>query len=120
ESAVCALAQLGEAQMLLAQAIAESPAPARLDAEQRKLYRDALHEKAAPVVEEAGATLAGADFKARELGVTGNCVAHSAALLEKLGKKSLPRMELTIARLPITDMPPLVAFDGRPVEPRYG
>ena len=56
EPAVCALAQLGEAQMLLAQSIEESPAPPRLNLEERKLYRDALHEKAAPVLDEARAT----------------------------------------------------------------
>src|SRR5207253_672754 len=51
EPAVCALAQLGEAQMLLAQAIATSPAPRGLTAEERNLYRDALQEKAKPLLD---------------------------------------------------------------------
>ncbi|HWE23633.1 MAG TPA: tetratricopeptide repeat protein [Myxococcales bacterium] len=117
EPAVCALAQLGEAQMLLAQAIAESPAPPRLTAQERKLYRDALHEKAAPLLDEARATLSGADAKARELGVTGGCPAQTTALLEKLGVKPSARPELTMVRLPLAGTPPLVTSDGQPVEP---
>jgi hypothetical protein len=117
EPAVCALAQLGEAQMLLAQAIATSPAPGGLNAEQRKLYRDALQEKAKPLLDEARETLGGADGKARELGVSGGCVARVAALLEKLGAKPQPRTELIVARLPIAEVPGLVTADGRPAEP---
>jgi hypothetical protein len=120
EPAVCALSQLGEAQMLLAQSIAESPAPSGLRAEERKLYRNALQEKAAPLLDEARETLAGADVKARELGVTGNCVARTAGLLEKLGRKPVPRPELTIARRPVSETPALVASDGRPAELTYG
>jgi len=120
EPAVCALAQLGEAQMLLAQSIEESPAPPRLNLEERKLYRDALHEKAAPVLDEARATLAGADAKARELSVTGSCATRTSALLEKLGQKAVPRAELTIAHLPVAGTPPLVASDGRPAGPSNG
>jgi hypothetical protein len=120
EPAVCALAQLGEAQMLLAQAIAESAAPRALNVQERKLYRDALQEKAAPVLDEARSTLAGADAKARELGVSGSCSTRIAALLEKLGKKPARRSELTIARFPVAGTPPLVASDGRSAEPGYG
>ena len=61
EPAVCALAQLGEAQILLAQALAQSPFPPRLNADQRKLYRAALAEKAQPIYGEARETLASAD-----------------------------------------------------------
>ena len=118
--AVCALAQLGEAQMLLAHAIAASPAPGGLSAEERKLYRDALQEKATPLLEEARETLAGADGKARELGVTGACVARAGSLLEKLGKKPQPRAELAVARVPVQGVPDLVTPDGRPAEPEHG
>ena len=116
EPAVCALAQLGEAQMLLAQAIATSPAPGGLNGEERKLYRDALQEKAKPLLDEARETLAGADGRARELGVLGGCVAKAGSLLEKLGGKVQPRTEMAVARMPIADVPPLVLGDGRPAE----
>ena len=109
EPAVCALA-------LLAQAISASPAPARLSAEQRKLYRDALQEKAKPLLDEARETLVGADGKARELGVTSGCGGKAAALLDKLGAKPQPRAELAIARLPLTGAPGLVTADGLPAE----
>jgi len=120
EPAVCALAQLGEAQMLLAHAIATSPAPGGLTADERKLYRDALQEKAGPLLDEARETLAGADAKSRELGVTGPCVARTGSLLEKLGKKPQLRAELAAARMPIRDVPELVTPDGRPAGPERG
>src|SRR3989440_8819114 len=56
EPAGCALAQLGEAQVLLGQAIAQSPFPPRLNADQRKLYREMLGEKAQPLYSEARET----------------------------------------------------------------
>jgi TolA-binding protein len=117
--AVCALAQLGEAQMLLAHAIATSAAPRGLNAEEKKLYRDALQEKAKPLLDEARQTLAGADGKARELGVTGACVAHAASFLDKLGGKPQPRIELSLVRLPISDVPALVTADGKAAEPAH-
>jgi hypothetical protein len=120
EPAVCALAQLGEAQMLLAHAIATSPAPGGLTAEERKLYRDALQEKAGPLLDEARETLAGADARSRELGVTGACVARAGSLLEKLGKKPQPRAELAVARMPIRDIPELVTADGPTAVPERG
>ena len=109
--AVCALAQLGEAQSLLAQALAQSPFPPGLNAEQRKLYREALAEKAQPIYSDAKDTLQSADAKARELGVTGTCTARVAALLEKLNAKPLPRPELPLAPLPVADAPEMM--DGR-------
>ena len=117
--AVCALAQLGEAQMLLAHAIATSPAPGGLNGEERKLYRDALQEKAKPLLDEARQTLAGADGRARELGVTGACVARAGSLLEKLGGKAQPRTEMAVVRVPVADVPSLVWGDGRPAEPAH-
>jgi hypothetical protein len=114
EPAVCALAQLGEAQMLLAQAIATSPAPGRLTPEERKLYRDALAEKAKPLFEEARSTLASADAKALELGVGGACASSAAALLERLGATPLARPQLAIARLPVAIVPGFVDADGKP------
>src|SRR5207302_1994913 len=63
EPAVCALAQLGEAQILLGQAIAQSPFPPRLNGEQRKLYREMLEEKAQPLQVDARETLKSADEK---------------------------------------------------------
>ncbi|TMA19477.1 MAG: tetratricopeptide repeat protein, partial [Deltaproteobacteria bacterium] len=112
EPAVCALAQLGEAQILLAQALAQSPFPPRLNADQRKLYRAALAEKAQPIYGEAKETLASADAKARELGVTGNCTAKTAALLEKLGAKAAPRPQLELAPAPIAETPDLIDARG--------
>ena len=64
EPAVCALAQLGEAQMLLGQAIATSPYPPGLNGEQRKLYRAALAERAEPLQAEARETVKSAEAKA--------------------------------------------------------
>ena len=115
--AVCALAQLGEAQMLLAQAISTSPAPRGLSSSEKKIYRDALQEKAAPLLDEARDTLAGADGKARELGVTGICVARAGSLLEKLGRKPQARPELASAHMLVREIPDLVTSDGRPAEP---
>src|SRR5207245_2517794 len=88
EPAVCALAQLGEAQMLLAHAIATSPAPGGLNAEERKLYRDALQEKAKPLLDEARETLAGADGRARELGGTGEEADASGGVARRVGTGS--------------------------------
>ena len=72
------------------------------------------------MLDEARATLAGADAKARELSVTGDCATRTSALLEKLGQKAVPRAELTIAHLPVAGTPPLVASDGRPAGPSNG
>lgn len=106
--AVCALAQLGEAQGLLAQALAQSPFPPGLNADQRKLYREALQEKAQPILNDSKETLQSADAKARELGVTGPCTVKVAALLDKLGAKPLPRPELQLAPLPVADAPDMM------------
>ena len=116
EPAVCALAQLGEAQMLLAQAIATSPAPGRLTADERKLYRDALQEKAKPLLEEARNTLSGADAKALELGVIGPCAQRAAGLLEKLGAAARGRPQLTTARMSLAAIPQMVDANGQPVD----
>ena len=115
EPAVCALAELGEAQILLAQALATSPFPSGLNGEQKKLYRDAINEKAQPIFADARDTLAGADGKARELGVSGACASKTAALLEKLGGKPAPRpvLDLGMEALPIPDY---VDADGQFVE----
>ena len=78
EPAVCALAQLGEAELLLGQALVQSPFPRGLNAEQRKLYRDALAEKAQPIYADARDSLNSADARARELGVTGPCPARGS------------------------------------------
>ena len=115
EPAVCALAQLGEAQMLLAQAIETSPAPRGLTADERKLYRDALQEKAKPLLEEARNTLSSADAKALELGVAGTCAQRAAALLEKLGAARRARPQLAITRTSVAAIPPMVDADGQPV-----
>jgi tetratricopeptide (TPR) repeat protein len=111
--AVCALAQLGEAQMLLAQSIAQSPAPRELNAEQRKLYRAALDEKARPLYEQARETLRAADTKARELGVTGTCVSQTVALLGKLGGKPGSRAQLGTFQVPLAETPDFVDASGR-------
>jgi len=108
EPAVCALAQLGEAQMLLGQAIATSPFPPGLNAEQRKLYRAALAERAEPLYGEARETLKSADAKARELGVTGPCAARLATLLDKMSVKPAERVQLSMAASPVVDLPELV------------
>jgi tetratricopeptide (TPR) repeat protein len=114
EPAVCALAQLGEAQMMLGQAIATSPYPPGLNADQRKLYRDALAEKAHPLSVEARETLKSADARARELGVNGPCTQRVGALLEKLAARAADRPQMTLARSPVVDTPVMV--DGRAVQ----
>jgi TolA-binding protein len=113
--AVCALQRLGEAQMLLAQAIEQSPAPRELNADQRKLYRAVLADKARPLYDEARETLRAADGKAHELGVTGECVAHTVTLLEKLGAKPENRTELQLPVQAVSTVPDLVDATGRPV-----
>src|SRR3954470_8904519 len=116
DPAVCALAQLGEAQMLLAQAIAQSPAPRQLNEEERKLYRAALEEKAKPIYDEARETLKAADGKAQELGVSSPCVSRVSTLLEKLDVKPAPRTTLAVAQMPLAQAPPFVDADGKPVD----
>jgi tetratricopeptide (TPR) repeat protein len=113
EPAVCALAQLGEAQMLLGQAIATSPFPPGLNGEQRKLYRAALAERAEPLYGEARETLKSADTKARELGVTGTCALRVASLLDRMSVKPAERAQLSMAASPVVDIPELV--DARAV-----
>ncbi|HUJ26338.1 MAG TPA: tetratricopeptide repeat protein, partial [Myxococcales bacterium] len=103
--AVCDLSRLGEAQMLLAQAIAQSPAPPSLDAEQRKLYRAALQEKAQPILDDARATLRSAGRKAQELGVTGACTAKAEALLEKLQVRQEQPAQLALAPAAVDEVP---------------
>lgn len=112
EPAVCALTQLGEAQMLLGRAIATSPYPPGLNAEQRKLYRAALVEKAEPLYGEARQTLQGAASRARELGVVGACAQKIAGLLEKVSAKPPERMSLGIAPPPAIDRPEMVDARG--------
>jgi hypothetical protein len=116
EPAVCAMARLGEAQMILGQSIAQSPFPPALNAAQRKLYRDALGEKAQPLYLEARETLRGADEKARELGVTGACPGKVTALLDKLGAKPAARPQLFQAAAPLALVPDFVDAEGGPVE----
>ncbi len=116
EPAVCAMARLGEAQMILGQSIAQSPFPPALNAAQRKLYRDALREKAQPLYLEARETLRGADEKARELGVTGACPGKVTALLDKLGAKPAARPQLFQAKAPLAPVPDFVDAEGGPVE----
>ncbi|MFN2548191.1 MAG: tetratricopeptide repeat protein, partial [Myxococcales bacterium] len=118
EPAVCALSQLGEAQILLGQALEQSPFPPGLNADQKKLYRAMLAEKAQPIYADAKDTLASADQKARELGVTGACTAKAATLLEKLGAKAAPRPHLELAPAPIAETPDMV--DERAVESEKG
>ena len=113
EPAGCALARLGEAQMLLAQAIAQSPAPRQLSAGQRKIYRAALDEKARPLYDEARDTLRAADGKAHELGVMGACVSQAVALLEKLGGMPAARARVGPLRFPLADTPELIDAAGR-------
>lgn len=108
EPAVCALAQLGEAQLLLGKALAESPFPPGLNADQRKLYREALAEKAQPIYNDAKETLAGADARARELGVTGACPARVVVLLEKLNARPARRPELPLAQSPLFETPEMM------------
>jgi Tfp pilus assembly protein PilF len=111
EPAVCALAQLGEAQILLGQAIALSPFPPGLNADQRKLYRQMLGEKAQPLHTDARETLKSADEKARELGVTGSCPTKVAALLEKVNAKPAARQQMQLAPIPLAPAPDFVAAD---------
>ena len=116
DPAVCALTQLGEAQMLLAQAIAKSPAPRQLNQEERKLYRAALEDKAKPIYDEARETLKAADGKAHELGVSSTCVARAATLLEKLDVKPAPRATLAVAQMPLAQAPSFVDAAGKQIE----
>ncbi|MFL5419498.1 MAG: tetratricopeptide repeat protein [Myxococcales bacterium] len=116
DPAVCALAQLGEAQMLLAQSIAKSPAPRQLNQEERKLYRAALEEKAKPIYDEARETLKAADGKAQELGVSSPCVSRVSTLLEKLDVKPAPRTTLAVAQMPLAQAPSFVDAEGKPVD----
>ncbi len=118
EPAVCALAQLGEAQMLLGQAIATSPYPPGLNGEQRKLYRAALAEKAEPLYAEARDTLKSAEAKVRELGVAGSCPPRVATLLEKAAGKPAQKLQLTLATPPVVDVPMMV--DARAVQGERG
>ena len=113
EPAVCALVELGEAQMLLGQALATSPFPPGLrTAEQRKLYRDAINEKAQPIFSDAKETLASADARAHELGVTGPCTVKTAALLDKLGGKVAARPELELGTPDLAPVPEYVDANG--------
>jgi TolA-binding protein len=113
EPAVCALVELGEAQMLLGQALATSPFPPGLrTAEQRKLYRDAINEKAQPIFADAKETLASADARAHELGVAGPCTVKTAALLDKLGGKAAARPELELGNPELAPVPGYVDADG--------
>jgi tetratricopeptide (TPR) repeat protein len=114
EPAVCALTQLGEAQMLLGRAIAASPFPPGLNGEQRKLYRAALAEKAEPLYGEARETLQGAASRARELGVGGACAVKMSGLLQKLTVKQPERISLALAPAPPVDRPQMV--DARAVQ----
>ncbi len=113
EPAVCALVALGEAQLLLGQALAGSPFPQGLrTAEQRKLYRAAINEKAQPIFADAKETLASADSRAHELGVAGPCTVKMAALLDKLGGKAAARPELELGAKELAPMPEYVDADG--------
>ena len=112
EPAVCALGQLGEAQMLLGQALAQSPYPPGLNGEQRKLYRAALTEKAKPIIDDARATLEGADGKAHELGVVGTCATHVAQLLTKVEGEEEEREQLNLAASPLVDIPDYATADN--------
>ena len=114
EPAVCALTQLGQAQILLAEAIATSPYPPGLNGEQRKLYRAALSEKAQPLYGEARDTLQSAAGKARELGVGGDCVKKLGTLLEKVSVKPPDRATLAVVPGPAAERPEFV--DARAVQ----
>ncbi len=94
--------------MLLGTALAQSPFPPGLNAAQRKLYRDALAEKAQPIYADARDSLNSADARARELGVTGTCPARTVALLEKLNVKPPPPRELALGPAPIFDTPEMM------------
>jgi cellulose synthase operon protein C len=112
EPAVCALAQLGEAQVLLAQGIAQSPPPAALNADERKQYRAQLGDKAQPLLAEAGKTLRDASARARELGVAGTCVAKVQALLGQLGDPAASRTALPEAPPELWHAPGLLDADA--------
>ena len=118
EPAVCALARLGEAQMLLGQGIVQSSVPGVLNSEQRKLYRAALAERAEPLYAEARETLKSADAKALELGVTGQCTQKVAMLLEKVSAKPADRPRLVLAEAPVVDPPEMV--DARAAQTERG
>ncbi|HEY2028594.1 MAG TPA: tetratricopeptide repeat protein [Myxococcales bacterium] len=109
--AVCALGQLGEAQMLLADALAQSPYPPGLTADQRKLYRAALQEKAKPLFDEARDTLESADGRAHELGVVGTCPTRIAQLIEKVEGDTEDRDRLELAPSPLAGIPEMVSAD---------
>jgi TolA-binding protein/Flp pilus assembly protein TadD len=112
EPAVCALARLGEAQILLGQAIAQSPFPPGLNGEQRKLYREMLGEKAQPLYADARETLKSADEKARELGVIGACPAKVAGLLEKVNAKPLERRKMELPPTLVASAADFIAADA--------
>src|SRR5438874_7428272 len=117
---IVSLARLGEAQLLLGQAIASSPFPGGLNAEQRKLYRAALADRAEPLYAEARETLRSADAKARALGVTGQCSQQVAILLGKVSAKPAERTQLSLAQSPVFDVPMMVdvrAVRGAPPPP---
>jgi tetratricopeptide (TPR) repeat protein len=111
EPAVCALGQLGEAQILLGQALAQSPYPPGLNGEQRKLYRAALVDKAKPLFDDARGTLEGADEKAHELGVAGVCPARIASLLSKVSGEAEEREQFKLAASPLIDIPDFASAD---------
>jgi tetratricopeptide (TPR) repeat protein len=111
EPAVCALGQLGEAQMLLGTALAESPYPPGLTPDQKKLYRAALQEKAKPLFDDARQTLESADGKAHELGVVGGCPTRVAQLLEKVAGDTEDREKLDLAAEPLVGIPEMVTAD---------
>ena len=75
---------------------------------------EALQEEAKPLLEEARNTLASADAKALELGVTGACAQRAGALIEELGAKSRVRPQLAIPRMSVAATPPLVNADAQP------
>jgi tetratricopeptide (TPR) repeat protein len=112
EPAVCALTQLGEAQLLLGRAIATSPYPHGLNADQRKLYRSALAEKAEPLYGEARMTLQDAASRARELGVAGACGQKVSALLEKVSARPAERSALAAPPPLAIDRPAMVDARG--------
>lgn len=120
EPAVCALVQIGEAQLLLAQGIAKSPVPRELTSEQRKLYREAIDEKAQPLYAESRATLQDAQERARSLFVSGACVAKTVLLLEKLGVKSEPAPKLELLSEPLAPAPPFLDAEGKPASTKAG
>lgn len=95
--AVCALVQLGEAQLSMSQAIEKSPMPPGLRGEQRKLYRAALEEQWKPIRDGAEETLREAEAKAREVGI-GNqpCAGKARAVLEKMGAPVQAPAELAL------------------------